>query len=255
MARIFFMHIAKTAGSSANSFFVSNYDADKAVTHAEKFTHEFNRDFLLQFQFISGHVNINRFSATDVPKLYDYVTFVREPIAQLVSHLKWMKRQSVDMKFKALIEANPQIRILSEKIRDTDMSSPENLQTFFQGLTAHEKPFFDNCQTRYFIHGLGDEWLRQPHVNNAIAKMMGSFRFVGISEEFDKSVAALSKIYGFEKPQVAIRENISVMDELFDVNDPEIHTILKDVTKFDRQLYYIALQRFEQQYNNLDIKV
>lgn len=254
MARIFFMHIAKTAGSSANNFFLSNYDVGKAVIHAEQFTNDFNRDYLLQFQFISGHVNINRFASTDVPKLYDYITFVREPVAQLVSHLKWMKRQSIDVKFKKLIEYNPQIKVLSEKIRNTDMSSPKELQGFFEGLTFHEKPFFDNCQTRYFIHGLGDECVRQPHVNNAIAKMMESFRFVGISEEFDKSIEAITKIYGFNKPQHTIRENVSVMDDLLDINDPDIQVILKDVTKFDRQLYYIALQRFEQQYNNLDIK-
>lgn len=253
MARIFFMHIAKTAGSSANTFFLSQYDEAKAVTHAEKFTEEFHREFLLDFQFISGHININRFALTDVPKLYDYITFVREPVAQLVSHLKWMKRQSIDDEFKNLIAAHPHIKELSEKIRDSDLNDPDVLKGFFQGLTAQEKPYFDNCQTRYFINGLADEFVRQPHVNNAITKMMASFRFVGISEEFEKSIAAISKIYGFDKPVAAIRENISVMDDLFDVNNPEINKILKDVTKFDRQLYYIAMQRFEQQYNNLDI--
>lgn len=253
MARIFFMHIAKTAGSSANTYFLTQYDEVKAVTHAEKFTKEFNRDYLLQFQFISGHININRFDKTDVPKLYDYITFLREPVKQLSSHLKWMKRQSIDEKFKNLIDANPHIKALSEKICNTDLRSPDELRIFFEDLNVQEKPFFDNCQTRYFIQGLKDQSVQQIHVDNAIKKMMSSFRFIGISEEFDRSIFAISKIYGFDKPKASIKENISVMDDLFDINDPEIQEVLKDVTKFDRQLYYIAMQRFEKQCNNLKI--
>jgi len=74
------MHIAKTAGSSANSYFTSQYPKDKTVTHAEEFVTDLSREFLLNHHFVSGHINVNHIISFDRPKLFDYITFVREPI-------------------------------------------------------------------------------------------------------------------------------------------------------------------------------
>jgi len=121
---------------------------------------------------------------------------------------------------------------LSEKLNDLNFSHPSVLSDFFRDLKDEEVAYFDNCQLRYFIPGLQGHRINQQHCNNAIERMMQSFRFVGISEEFDKSIAALASIYGFEAKEDSIQENVSKMDDLFD---------------------YRALQRFEQQCNNLEI--
>lgn len=254
MARIFFMHIAKTAGSSANKYLLEQYPVRKSVTHAERFVTDLDRDFLLKYNLFSGHININIISRFDNPQLFEYVTFVREPVAQLTSHLKWMKRQSIDEKFAELLVAHPHVKKLSEKINDLDLSDPKVLSTFFHELEPEELAYFDNCQMRYFVPGMKGERVRQGHCNKAIEKMLQSFRFVGISEEFDKSLAALSMIYGFRSPKEEFQENVSQMDELYDINDPRIYNILRACTKFDRQLYYRALQRFEQYCINLKVK-
>ncbi len=253
MARIFFMHIAKTAGSSANKYFIAQYPKEKAITHAEEHVTELSREFLLEHQFISGHINVNHIMRFDTPKLFDYVTFVREPVAQLISHMKWMKRQSNDAKFSRLLNSHPQVKELSQKLNDLDFNHPSVLSDFFRDLNDEEVAYFDNCQLRYFIPGLQGHRINQQHCNNAMERMMQSFKFVGISEEFDKSIAALAQIYGFAPKEESIQENVSKMDDLFDMSNPKVAGVIKLATRFDRQLYYRALQRFEQQCNNLEI--
>lgn len=240
--RIFFMHIAKTAGSSVNKVFAELYP-ETSLVHIEGKPDWQNA--LDGLDYVSGHIRYPVFASIDAERKFRYVTFLRDPISHLRSHLNWVKVQTTDQRHRPFISKNDEIRTLSEGLAKIDLKNPVQIRDYL--LSARDNPqcmiLFDNCQSRYFVKMppgtkvlLGD--FRRAVVNFA------SFDFVGISEEFDRSMAALMKTIAVHTPLPRVTENVESYDKKFD--RVAFREVLSDFVGYDCALYELALTRFRE---------
>ena len=184
LPKIFYMHIAKTGGSSVNKFFSRIYAEHEFASHFEGFLSA-NRNSPIdsRLKFISGHISIQsiaRLIAQDFIK----ITVFRDPIKQLASHINWVRAISDDQNsdfYKSHPEA---IRTLSKELRALDFSDLSDVDQFFKELQAPGRFLFDNCQTRYLLTKVGRKNLKHADLLEAI-KSLGFFDRVGILEELD----------------------------------------------------------------------
>jgi hypothetical protein len=103
MKKIFFMRIAKTAGSAFNLFLKKNFVGE---AHCERYlipnTNKFSKiEHLKSLDYVSGHLRLPVFQENNFSnKEYFLLAFLREPVAQLISHLNWvMHIKDINPKF------------------------------------------------------------------------------------------------------------------------------------------------------------
>ena len=91
--RVLFVHIPKTAGSSFNSWLSGKFEQDRFAIHVESLPQWFSHvEHFRNFDFVSGHLTLTHFERRLNIADYYCVTFVREPYAQLASHLAWIRK-------------------------------------------------------------------------------------------------------------------------------------------------------------------
>ena len=237
---VFFMHIAKTAGSSVNEFFIEHFGRERAAMHIESVS---DPQTLAQHQFISGHIGLERFERDfDIDKFYT-ATMLREPVRQLVSHLNWVRHLSEPERAEFL-QGHPKIvQDISARLQRVDFSSVEAMSRFVSELRPAERPLFDNCQCRYFYSIPAG----QPYSEEAFkraAKSLMRFDFVGLTEDFEPAIRYLGAkagiIKAWEKPP---HVNVNKFDYGFDVANPELVTAVAPLIRYDQALYHRASER------------
>jgi hypothetical protein len=149
--KLLFMHIAKAAGSTVNSFFASHYPNDQYAVHIESNEkwHSSPND-LKKLRFMSGHIHL--YALKKKLDLEDYykVTVIREPYAQLFSHLSWIRRLSDSGEEQRFKQHDSYIQKFSSKLAKVDFTNPKLLKNVMGSLEDLEMRLVDNCQVRYF---------------------------------------------------------------------------------------------------------
>ena len=234
---VFFMHIAKTAGSSVNEFFIEHFGRERAAMHIESVT---DPTTLAHHQFISGHIGLERFQRDfDAEKFYT-ATILRDPVRQLVSHLNWVRHLSEPERAE-FMQGHPAIvREISARLQKVDFSNAESLSQFVSALRPAERPLFDNCQCRYF-HTVP---AGKPYDEEAFIKAaanMARFDFVGLTENFEPAIRYLSAKAGivksWEKPP---RVNVNKFEYGFDFTNSDLVTAVAPLIRYDQALYHRA---------------
>ncbi|QKX15826.1 sulfotransferase family 2 domain-containing protein [Microbulbifer sp. YPW1] len=231
---LFFMHIAKTAGSSVNEFFIEHFGHERAAMHIESVS---DLQSLAHHQFISGHIGLERFERDFERDKFYTATMLREPVRQLVSHLNWVRHLS-EPERADFLQGHPDIvREISARLQKVDFSSPEAMSRFVSELRPAERPLFDNCQCRYF-HSIPAS---KPFNDEAFLQALNNlkrFDFVGITENFEPAIRYLGAKAGivknWEKPP---RVNVNKFDYGFDVTNPELITAVAPLIRYDQELY------------------
>jgi len=169
-----------------------------------------------------------------------YITFLRDPVQQLISYMTHIKRDYAGITSQSLLDAVPP---------DAPCLT---LREFAKWLLTQNRdiPFRENHNVNFFANhsspGAADRL-------EAAKKALSSFFFVGITEQMDESVHKLqaqARSAGLDFPQDAVSiENTSseYRDDLSWIHPAdEVGAMLLRSVEKDRQLYDWAAARLEQ---------
>jgi hypothetical protein len=232
---LFFMHIAKTAGSSFNHFFLDHYGLDSAVMHIEGVQ---NWSTLLKHSFISGHVGYQKFQDFFNPDAYLKVTFLRNPIQQIISHFNWVRCIS-EPENKEFAKTHPQIVLdISKRLCEVDFSDPYSLQTYIESMKPVEISLFDNCQCRYFFQLEKPQSRYTETAYQSSKKNLDLFDYVGLTENFDFHCREICQLAGVIKDwNITEKVNVNKYSYGFDFANDELVSLLEPLIKYDTLLY------------------
>jgi len=226
---ILFVHIAKTAGSSVNNYLKDNISGSSYL-HVES-SPDWNSIHFSDEHYISGHLTYREFKNRLDTSCYLKLVTLRNPIDHLISHLSWIRKISDDAD---RFEAHPTyIQTLSLKLKDTDLSIPEQLHKTICSFTTQEFALLDNTQTRYLREKTGSHAVKAEDVLSAIENLQ-TFDVVGCSEKLDDFLAEVSRLKGWDFSGSSPQENrlsskfgLSSKSELAEVLNPLIHYDIK----------------------------
>lgn len=236
---IFFMHIAKTAGSSVNEFFINHFGRARAAMHIEAVS---DPSTLAHHQFISGHISLQRFERDyDTARFYT-ATVLRDPVHQLASHLNWVRHLSEPERADFLKGHPPIVQEISARLREVDFADPSAMRDFAQALRPAERSLFDNCQCRYF-HTIPPGRAYDEEAFARACESLARFDFVGLTENFEPAMRFLGAKAGIIKPwERAPRVNVNKFSYGFDVSNPELVAAIEPLIRYDQALYHRAAE-------------
>ncbi|MBB2159988.1 sulfotransferase family protein [Gluconacetobacter sacchari] len=231
---IFMLHIPKTAGSSVNVLMSGLADS---VAHLESkpALKAMIAEGSVDVDYASGHVYLDDMRHLTKGRNWFTFTILREPIAQTVSHIKWVKSFGAPSRMVSWRGYSPGECRLFRALYGTDLDDVDKLGYIFRRneLAAH---FFDNCQTRY-LAGRRDRPLRESDYRDAIAGL-ASLDHVGLCERVEDTLSAVLQSAGWGALPVPVpRTNQARIQGGPDLDDPRVWSFYANLTRFDRRLY------------------
>ncbi|MFM7424160.1 MAG: sulfotransferase family 2 domain-containing protein [Elainella sp.] len=227
--KIFFFHIAKTAGSSFSQFLAKHYWGE---AHCERYlagAELVYLDYLAQLDYISGHIRLSTFVESGlVRENYFLLTFLREPIAQLLSNLNWvMHIYDISPSF---FGNHPQfVQAMSLELRSLNLYEPDAL------IYALEKfqNWFKNNQSRYFS-------VSQDVCAEKVIETMSQLDMIGLTEHYEQSLRQFADARNLRMTSSALKRvnqnlNYRVSKDILD--NPLIHEFLLDYNQVDIAVY------------------
>jgi len=243
--KLLFMHIAKAAGSTVNSFFSSHYPNDQCAVHIEsnKKWHS-SPDDLKKLRFMSGHIHL--YALKKKLHLEDYykVTVVREPYAQLCSHLSWIRRLSDPGEERRYKQHESYIQKFSSKLAKINFADPEALNNLMRSLEDLEMRLVDNCQVRYFTLVPPGTAVNDAHPLEAI-KASEVFERIGTTEHTSTFLKTVANKMSWPEPDDFVRENVTQNFYGLDTAKADIRAVLEPFIRHDLVLYNHAKQLYD----------
>lgn len=244
MEKILYVHIPKAGGSAVNAYFAERFGDRECFPHAENRLNDKDADHskVDRCRFVSAHLIYPRLRRHFADQQRFVMTVLRTPMAQITSHLAWVRYQT-DAKQKRAYGALPEfLKQLAQRMSKIDLGNPVALEKFLEGLEPRELAFFDNCQTRYLI----------PYVNGALApgmvarakRNLQALDFVGISERMQDVFDFLSWRFRLAPAEGSKRVNESKQKFGLDAGDPALREVLKPYVALDEELYREAHRLF-----------
>ena len=241
--KLLYMHIAKASGSTVNTFFANHYSQQQYALHIESnLDWQSNPDRLESLHFLSGHITVPAMKEKLEIDDYYKVTVIREPFAQLRSHLAWIRRLAAPGEEQRFIQHADYIQKFAMKLSMIDFSSPQKLQNLTKSLTDAEAFLIDNCQTRYFTPVAEGSSVVSADVDKAI-EASGLFDRIGLTESLDGFLAGVANEMDWEAPRVFERENVTKEFFGLDISDDETRGVLKPLVRHDLVLYELIKER------------
>jgi len=233
---IIFIHIPKTAGRTVNSIIRSQYEPASFFSNGEAVISRFGKDWLKRtdserwktseeilanlpesekrnIKIIFGHMNFGRH--VHLPQTCTYFTLLRNPIDRVISYYYHLMRMEGHSLYNS---------IMSKKL------------TMGEWVKSGYTFSVDNGQTR-MISGIGDSIEYGKCGIEILEKAKNNikehFSIVGLTEEFDKTLALLKRMFKW-KVSTYKKQNVTK-------NRPQ----MKEIPKKDLQII--------EKYNYLDI--
>lgn len=228
----FFLHIPRTAGTTLDSILQSNFSPEEILSIYSKDDYERHRyqslEFLESITLIIGHLLLEK---TNPPTFYGMpvrvFTFLREPIARLVSEYDFLRSW----------EANHLYSFLNE-----------NKVSFAEYISSHERRLFyrgKNFMTRCIS---GQSFMDEPYPEEALAcakeALEKHFSFFGIQERFFESLVMLADILGLNNI-LHEKRNALKQESKTSLSEADI-ALARRLNQADMELYEFALGLFEQ---------
>ncbi len=238
---VVFMHIPKTAGTTFNTLAQSFYPKGSAITHIELLPNSRFRSLIDQHHYISGHLRFGLLKNYFPPEKVEFYAIVREPYAQLHSHLKWLVQTASRKDDTFFKSTNEVIYDLGRTLSQVNFSSIASLSHFVEKLSDLEAAFLDNTQTRYFLEKQPSR-VKAEDIAEAISNVK-LFRLIGFTEEYPEFVTEFVKLNCLQGAARAGQMNISKSSDLLDLNNEMVRDILKPLVVIDVQLYQLLKEQ------------
>lgn len=241
--RLLFMHIAKAAGSSVNRFLASHYADGSYLLHIEsEATWRDDPGSLQKFDLLSGHVGLFALKRRLGEGRYRLLTVVREPMAQLTSHLAWVRRLS-DPGEEHRFDRHPEyVQKFSRKLAGLDFTNAADLLQLTASLTDGERQLVDNCQVRYFTRVEDGASVTAEDLVAAQGATAEFYR-IGLAEDLEAFLSAIAGDFGWPAPERAARDNVTRDFYGLEGGGPEIRAALQPLLRYDTQLYDFIRRR------------
>ncbi len=235
MHRIAFVHIPKTAGRSVCHAFEhalgeDNCDIFSPVIDAAAFAGK---------RFVSGHVQLTQIT----PDAFAF-TFLREPVAQLASHLRWLDRYNLPEFHEEVVPFSASIMAAIRRVGDTDFASARSIAAFFDWLPRHSHARLRNVQCEVLAARADVQAYHTPRqMGLAAIRNLGRLNFVGLVEDLEADMTRLFDALGLPGPPLVTRQNERSSDRRFDLANPAIRRELARHVTADLRLYRHVVRR------------
>ncbi|WP_312240061.1 sulfotransferase family 2 domain-containing protein [Pantoea sp.] len=231
---MFFLHIPKTAGSSFNDYVQQKMTC---ATHIENqpaiydAIHKRRADF----DFVSGHLKFeDKLSVIHSPQWFKF-TFLREPIEQVISHIKWVRSFSTHSRRHEIKFYPDEKQQLFQQLSQVSLSDIETLQKLLDS-SCEFRNFFDNCQVRYLTND-NIMWVKNIHYETALQNAL-SLDAVAFCETADRDSVNILNAAGWPTQERSFpKSNPSPSNERPDLDNPYVLAFYEKLTCFDRKLY------------------
>ena len=242
---IFFMHIAKTAGSYVNEVFRTSCGDGAVILHAESKIGS-GQDLNCALEdgkvFISGHIMYGLWCQIQKPEANFYkFTVVRDPIEHIVSHILWLDHYNLPQLHNEFKRLDEQHRRMVELIGQTDLNDPRMLDDLITNLPAIGIRLLDNCQARYFLPMLQRGVSAVSPLSLAcvpqLRKSMSEFNAILRQDAIIEGLAEVSKDIGFDLVTSDERVNEAKSPRTINFQNPLIRHILGKRTTVDQWLW------------------
>lgn len=245
--KVFYLHIPKTAGSSLNKFFSSQFDSDDVLTHIESkniFENEVSIENTKKCKFLSGHVALPMMQH----KLHVFderttIATFRIPLEHVISHIAWVRKLGEPAEEARLKQHTKIIQNIVEKLVQTDLSNAKEITQLIAWLEENNIYLFHDTQTKYLSGGpagkVSPTLFNQAHIN------LNKLDFVGTVERLDEFLALLCFKNGWKLHETTkIVENKNDQTYGMDIHNSTIQQALQPLIEWDNVIYRIARERF-----------
>ncbi|WP_036286101.1 hypothetical protein [Methylocystis sp. ATCC 49242] len=244
--KIFFMHIAKTAGSYINHLFENSLGPDKVIVHGEvKIRNRENFCRLVEsgVEFFSGHIYHRLWLelAKGMTDQFKMITVLRDPIDHIASHILWLDHYNLPEKKAEYERLSERPRRIVDLIGQIDLRNPGDLDHFVTHLPPAAVKLLDNCQSRYFLCGPGSiiadhEPITLRHCS-AILAAIRNFDLILPQNDLDTGIAMMNGILGTNVTPRSERINEAKSPRRIDTSNPLIRSILSKRVTVDSWLW------------------
>ena len=238
--KILFLHIPKTAGSSFNAIFRNAVPEGRHFEHLEGHGERLQRiceDGLPYF--VSGHLTFD-FMQTYIERQDVYsITILREPLDQLLSHLKWVKYVG-SPEYPHPASVPPPILELARRLFETPLRDIAAVERLIDSPTGRQ--LFDNLHVRYMTNARMDR-VDESHLRAALDNV-GKLSFVFVVKDMEVALGQLRR----HIPQLTSIgiENTARISETVELADGKIHQFYRSVITHDQTLYQAVRARSRQ---------
>jgi hypothetical protein len=231
-ATLILVHIPKTAGTTLAIILLDWFgkDAGRAVSGWHEGRAAFSAEPVesrVSPRVVYGHQAFGLHE--HIPKPCEYLTFLRDPVARVISHYYHVRSEST--------------HYLHRRVTRLDMPIEEYVENPFR--TAE----LDNAQVRMLASPSLERYqavgeAKRSLLESAKDNLEQAFCFVGLTERFDESMVAMSDLLGWNRVPTYLPARVSSNKSRGDISE-RVRSRVREVNHLDVELYEHVRQRFD----------
>lgn len=244
--KYFYLHIPKTAGTTFNNFLETSFSSKECLFHIEsKF------DKIVGKRVIGGHIALPRAHKSIVDfDNYIKLTVLREPLAQISSHLRYVKKLGEASEKERLRGHTDPIKKIVFFLSTINFSEPKDITKLIEWLEDEKYTLFHNTQTQYLV---GSRFSVSQEQLASAKKAIDQIDYVGITEQLDNYIQLLA--FEFKLPSVIKSKKLNITSESYglDINNPLTIEALAPLICYDEIIYKHAKEKFERDFLKIPV--